>query len=459
MTANEIQISATADGGVWDSARLAELNRSGLLDSAVEEAFDRLTRLASKVLRVPVALVSLVDEDRQFFKSQVGLPEPWATQRETPLSHSFCKHVVNLKQPLVIEDARDHPLVRDNLAVTELGVTAYAGLPLATHNGHTLGAFCAIDQQPHHWTGDEIDILKDLAAAAVTEIELKLMAAEAKRHAAAAEQANLAKGRFLANMSHELRTPLNAIIMYSELLMEEADESGAGRFVADLETIRSAGRHLLGLINNVLDLSRIEAGKFDVLLESFSIQPLVEEVAATIRPLVEKNRNQLRIHCPSEIGGMTSDVTKVRQILFNLLSNASKFTENGTIWLNVSRGARVGLEWLAFEVLDTGIGLSESQREKLFEAFTQADETTTRRYGGTGLGLAITKHLLQMLGGEIKVKSSPGKGSAFTVQLPSEYIHQPADQSQNSQQADTRETLSPNTRSLSADPSLLTRAR
>ena len=404
--------------GVLDPARLALLRRTGLLDSATEEAFDRLTRLASKVLRVPVVLVSLVDEKRQFFKSQIGLPDPWASRRETPLSHSFCKHVVDSKEPLIVADARTHPLVRDNLAVAEIGVTAYAGIPLTTPDGHTLGAFCAIDSEAREWTADEIEILRDLTSAAITEIELKLTALEAHRQAAAADQANQAKSRFLANMSHELRTPLNAVIMYSELLMEEAAELGVKKFLADLKTIRSAGRHLLDLINNVLDLSKIEAGKSEIFLERFCVQSLIDEVATTIRPLVDKGGNLLEISCPDDVGWMRSDLTKVRQILFNLLSNASKFTGNGTVGLNVRRESSKDHSWIVFRVRDTGIGITDQQREKLFQVFSQADETTTRKYGGTGLGLAITKRLCQMLGGDIEVQSSVGAGSTFTARLP-----------------------------------------
>lgn len=403
---------------VLDPARLAVLRRTGLLDSAAEEAFDRLTRLTSKVLRVPVALVSLVDEKRQFFKSQVGLPDPWASRRETPLSHSFCKHVVNSREPLIVADARSHPLVFDNLAVEELGVIAYAGIPLTTSDGQTLGTFCAIDSEPHEWTSEEIDILKDLTGSAITEIQLRLTALEARLQARAAEQANQAKGQFLANMSHELRTPLNAVIMYSELLMEEVEELGVGTIVSDLETIRNAGRHLLGLVNNVLDLSKIEAGKSDICLERFSIPSLVEQTAATILPLVHKRGNRLEIICPADLGDMLSDITKVRQILFNLLSNASKFTENGTVSLKVHRVSTEAFDWVVIQVRDTGIGMGEEQRKKLFQAFTQGDETTTRQYGGTGLGLTISKRLCELLGGEIKVQSAEGVGSTFTARLP-----------------------------------------
>lgn len=1006
--------------GVLDPSRLAELRRTGLLDTAAEEAFDRLTRLASRILRVPVALVSLVDEQRQFFKSQVGLPEPWASQRQTPLSHSFCQHVVNLREPLIVADAREHPLVRDNLALRDLGVVAYAGMPLTTSDGHTLGAFCAIDSQPRVWTPEEIEILKDLTASAVTEIRLKLTAQEAqaqaqtadherkqktalldatvegifgldmegrctflnraaarmlghspeevrgrsfhrlvhhsrpdgspypdeecpilnacrrgevgrgddellwrrdgssfpvefsvspvveegqlkgsvvtiaditqskkafrrlaiqhavsdvlaraahfreaalqllsalgeslrwqfgavwevdkttnvlrcgatwkaqelsssrfqeatrgqtfakgegfpgmvwatgeplwssdvlrasnftraaearadrlrgavffairsgsevlgvveffsywlpavdsdllrtvktagyqigqfiqrewaqeelrssealksaiantamdcvvvmdhrgrvlewnpsaektfgycrdevlgrpmaeliippslreahsqglrhylatskgrivgrrieiigmradgsefpvelsisavtrerlpiftgyirditerkraearqqeqvrlatliadvgtavtqsehlasmlqkcsellvhhlsgafariwtfnadenmleltasagmythldgahsriplgkfkigliaqdrtphltnsvigdprvpnqdwakregivsfagyplvvgeelmgvmgmfarqplsevtlqamasvgngialgiqrirtqeelRRSMEAAEEANQTKSQFLANMSHELRTPLNAVILYSELLMEEAEDIGVQGFLPDLEKIRNAGKHLLSLINHVLDLSKIEAGKMDVFVEEIDISAMISEVFSTVRPLVDRGSNQLEVRCSEDLGTMRSDLTKVRQILFNLLSNAAKFTEEGTISLEARRDTSGDVDLIVLQVRDNGLGMTEEQLSKLFQAFTQADASTTRKYGGTGLGLAITKRLCEMLGGDVEVESRAGEGSAFTVRLP-----------------------------------------
>jgi signal transduction histidine kinase/DNA-binding response OmpR family regulator/ligand-binding sensor domain-containing protein/protocatechuate 3,4-dioxygenase beta subunit len=248
---------------------------------------------------------------------------------------------------------------------------------------------------------------------------------------AAADDANKAKSSFLANMSHELRTPLNAIIGYSEMLQEEAEDTNQAAFVPDLEKIHGAGKHLLGLINEVLDLSKIEAGKMTLYLEDFDVAKLVREVAATILPLVQKNGNRLDVDCPSDLGTMHADVTKVRQTLFNLLSNASKFTERGVISLSVKRedmkretgeiDLRNGhISRFTFHVSDTGIGMTADQLDKLFHAFTQADTSTSRKYGGTGLGLVISRKFCQMMGGDITVQSQPGKGSTFTVVLPQE---------------------------------------
>ena len=236
----------------------------------------------------------------------------------------------------------------------------------------------------------------------------------------AAEAANASKSQFLANMSHELRTPLNAIIGYSDLLIEEAEELEAQDLVPDLDKIRSSGKHLLGLINDVLDLSKIEAGKMEMSLETFEVRDVVNAVAAMVRPLVEKNGNVLEVVMDEDIGTMHSDLTRVRQILLNLLSNASKFTSKGTVTLTVTREDVKRREWIVFSVRDTGIGMTQEQLSRLFRPFTQADPSTTRKYGGTGLGLSISQRLSRLMDGTISVVSEPGMGSIFTVRLPAE---------------------------------------
>lgn len=234
-----------------------------------------------------------------------------------------------------------------------------------------------------------------------------------------AEEANRSKSEFLANMSHELRTPLNAIIGYSEMLAEDAEDSGQNDFVPDLQKIQGAGKHLLELINTVLDLSKVEAGKMELYLETFELQPMLQTVASTIHPLAEKNFNTLVVNCPDDIGSLHTDQTKLRQGLFNLLSNACKFTENGIISLSVHTDEHLGGS-IYFKVSDTGIGMTPEQLDKVFQAFTQADASTTRKYGGTGLGLTITKQFVTLMGGEVTVKSTVGKGTAFNIRLPLE---------------------------------------
>jgi PAS domain S-box-containing protein len=237
----------------------------------------------------------------------------------------------------------------------------------------------------------------------------------------AAEVANRAKSQFLANVSHELRTPLNAIILYTELLQEEAADLEVQRFLPDLQKVSGAAKHLLALINDVLDLSKIESGKMELALETFDVGGLIREVTATIQPLAEKNANQLRVLRQADLGDMHADLTKVRQSLFNLLSNACKFTERGTVTLTVSREPGPGGDWIVFEVADSGVGIRAEQLGKLFEPFIQA-AATKHKYGGTGLGLSITRRFCQLMGGEIDVASEPGKGATFTLRLPAVVI-------------------------------------
>jgi two-component system, sensor histidine kinase and response regulator len=233
-----------------------------------------------------------------------------------------------------------------------------------------------------------------------------------------AETATRAKSEFLASMSHELRTPLNAIILYSELLQETAEDDGHTESVGDLKRIQSAGKHLLDLINGILDLSKIEAGKMALSLETFHIEHMVGELVDTVRPLVEKNRNVLTVRGAGGIRPIHGDLTKTRQILLNLLSNAGKFTHDGTITVDIRECTVDGAESVEFSVTDTGVGMTPEQTGKVFDPFTQADVTTTRKYGGTGLGLAIVSRFCDLIGGSVTVQSTPGEGSRFVVRLP-----------------------------------------
>ena len=267
-------------------------------------------------------------------------------------------------------------------------------------------AWVRVDEQPTH-EGGTIVLYTDIS-------ELKLRERDLERARADAEQASQVKSEFLANMSHELRTPLNAIIGYSQMLAEDATDEGNTSAVADLKKIEGAGNHLLALINDILDLSKIEAGKMEVFIEPFDVASLIEDVRLMVEPLAARNDNKLVLSCPSSIGVIQSDMTKVKQALLNLLSNACKFTREGTVGLDVNRDD----DRVTLRVWDTGIGMTPEQLSRLFQAFTQADSSTTRKFGGTGLGLVITRSFVRMLGGDVTVESKPGEGSAFTISLP-----------------------------------------
>jgi signal transduction histidine kinase/DNA-binding response OmpR family regulator len=265
---------------------------------------------------------------------------------------------------------------------------------------------------------EDIERIERYVTPLATAIQNARLFAEMEVARAAAQEANQTKSVFLANMSHELRTPLNAIIGYSEMLQEEARDDGNESYVPDLDKIQISGRYLLELINGVLDLAKIESGKMEVYLEDFEVAELVKGVEGTVLPLVRKNGNQLELEGLGALGVMHSDVTKLRQMLFNLLSNACKFTSDGTIRLETERIREDGLDWLRFRVTDSGIGMNEQQLGEVFEEFSQADASTTREYGGTGLGLPITRKFCEMLGGTIEATSEPGQGSTFEIRLP-----------------------------------------
>ena len=303
----------------------------------------------------------------------------------------------------------------DQLVATEENraeVTGYTSEALQGRFTHGVG-------QRRHRSGDLLDVEvytipvivngENVGAMALYHDVRELLGARR-----AAEMASRSKSEFLANMSHELRTPLNAIIGYSEMLREQAEDDGAKEFIPDLEKIRAAGRHLLSLINGVLDLSKIEAGRMELFVEAFDVKTMVDDVVTTAQPLVEKNGNRLIVEGAAGAGDARADVTKKRQVLLNLLSNAAKFTEKGEVRLSVRRN---GTE-IFYEVRDSGIGMTPEQLAKLFEAFAQAEKSTSKRFGGTGLGLAISRQFCRLMGGDITVTSEPGKGTAFTVRVP-----------------------------------------
>jgi GAF domain-containing protein/CheY-like chemotaxis protein len=305
--------------------------------------------------------------------------------------------------------------LRDVLLQT--GARALLGIPLL-REGHLIGGLTVTRRTPGAFSPDVVSLLTTFATQSAVAIQNARLFREIEDKSRQLELADRHKSEFLANMSHELRTPLNAIIGYSEMLQEDAADLGVEQFTDDLKKINAAGKHLLELINAVLDLSKIEAGKMELYLETFDVAGLVKDIGAVIQPLAARNGNHLELHCPAGIGAMHADLTKVRQALINLLGNACKFTERGTVALDVGRERIDERAWIVFRVRDTGIGMTPAQLARLFEAFAQADAATTRKYGGTGLGLALSRRLCRMMGGDVTVESEAGRGSTFTIRLP-----------------------------------------
>jgi signal transduction histidine kinase/DNA-binding response OmpR family regulator len=328
------------------------------------------------------------------------------------------------RAPVQVTDILDEPDLGESRVrpvLRQLGYRSLLAIPLLRES-RVIGGLSVYRREAGSFATEVVNLLQTLATQSVLAIQNARLFREIGDKSQQLEAASRYKSEFLASMSHELRTPLNAIIGYSEMLEEEAGDLGQEGFVPDLQKIHGAGKHLLSLINNVLDLSKIEAGKMDLYLENFAIASTIQEVVATVKPLVEKNGNTLVVHCADGLGTMRADLTKLRQTLFNLLSNACKFTERGTVTLRAGRESVNGDEWISFSVADTGIGMSPEQTGKLFQAFTQADTSTTRRYGGSGLGLAISRKFCQMMGGDISVASTLGQGSTFTARLPAAVV-------------------------------------
>jgi signal transduction histidine kinase/DNA-binding response OmpR family regulator len=316
-----------------------------------------------------------------------------------------------------IEQVTDYRL-RDLLLAD--GIRALLAVPLLRED-RVIGALVIRRRTAGEFAASTLTLLQTLASQSVLAIENARLFKEIRAKSEQLEVASQLKSQFLANMSHELRTPLNAIIGVTEMLQEDARDLNRGDELEPLERVLRAARHLLALINDILDLSKIEAGKMDIHIESFAIAPLVADVVQTIATLAAKNGNTVVVKCDPDIGAMRTDQTRIRQALLNLASNANKFTERGTVTIRALRTADGGRDWVTMSVSDTGIGLTPEQIGKLFQDFVQADSTTTRKYGGTGLGLAISRRFCQMLGGDIMVESEPGQGSTFTIRLPADF--------------------------------------
>ena len=323
------------------------------------------------------------------------------------------------RQPVQIEDVEDDvsydPRLRELFGLH--GFRARLAVPLIREE-EIVGALVVRRRSAGRFSTELTELLRTFATQSVLAIQHARLFREIQEKSAALEQASQHKSQFLANMSHELRTPLNAIIGVSEILLEDARELSRPEQVEPLERVQRAGRHLLRLINDILDLSKIEAGKMELHVESFPVAPLLDDAAATVETLSKSNGNVLQVECAADVGTMRADATRVRQALLNLASNAVKFTQNGRVTIAAARLTSAAGDTITLRVSDTGIGMTPEQTARLFEDFTQADASTTRKYGGTGLGLAISRRFCRMMGGDIAVDSAPGRGSTFTITLP-----------------------------------------
>ncbi|HLU05712.1 MAG TPA: response regulator [Woeseiaceae bacterium] len=429
---------------------LSALHEAGLLINStldVEKVIELTLDIVVRKLGYSRALLFLTDWDRGVLTRGriVGASDDIKRRfrdLEIPLDErgGFCARAAASGKSVLVTDVEQVRGKANATILSLLGPSAFLAVPLMLKD-RALGVM-AIECRPGHELGTAdtalMETLANQMAIAIAnamsfqeieqlnvnlEAKVRERTGELRKQQARLEEVNEElvkatrhKSEFLANMSHELRTPLNAVIGYSELLQEEMEEQNLSEYIADLGKINSAGKHLLALINDVLDLSKIEAGKMDVYMEDADIAEIVDEVRTTIKPFVESYGNRFTVTCPT--GRIRTDITKLRQILFNLLSNAAKFTENGAVSLDVSRIQGDAADEWQFRITDTGIGIAPDKMDRLFEEFSQLDAEVARKHGGTGLGLAISQRFCRMLGGEITVSSQPGQGSTFTVSLP-----------------------------------------
>jgi signal transduction histidine kinase/putative methionine-R-sulfoxide reductase with GAF domain len=385
----------------------------------LQTVLDTLVESAARLCEADQANIARPKGDGSFLQAATyGIPPALKEYLEqTPIKAgrgSATARALLERVPIHIPDAQTDPDYE--LATAKLGgFHTIVAVPLL-REGVPIGVFALARRSVRPFTDRQIELVTIFADQAVIAIENVRLFDEIQAKSRQIAEASQHKSQFLANMSHELRTPLNAIIGVSEMLREDAEAAKQG--LEPLDRVLGAGRHLLALINDILDLSKIEAGRMELHLESFPLAPLIEDVGKTIEPLAAKNENRVAVSCDAAIGSLHADQMRLRQALLNLMSNANKFTERGTLTVDARQAQQNGRDWVTIAVADTGIGMTPDQMGRLFQEFSQADASTTRKYGGTGLGLAISKRFCQMMGGDITVESEPGRGSTFTIQVP-----------------------------------------
>ncbi len=411
---------------------IAELRALGEVGSLVSSSLDLQTVLSTIVTHAvqlssaDAGTIYEFDESDDVFvpRANYGLSDEAVTMlRDSKLrmGEGGVGRAAALREIVQIPDVEQDPTYRMRDVMRRYGFRALLAVPLL-REGRVIGGFVIRRKTVGEFPQPVVSLLQSFAAQSVLAIQNARYFREIQDKSEALAAASQHKSQFLANMSHELRTPLNAIIGVTEMVLEDARDLKRDDEIEPLERVLRAGRHLLALINDILDLSKIEAGKMDMHLESFPVAPLIEDIIKNIQPLAAKSGNELTVSCPAGVGTMHADQTRVRQALLNLVSNANKFTERGKVTVDVRRASEGGRDWITAAVKDTGIGMTPEQLGRLFQEFMQADASTTRKYGGTGLGLAISRRFCQMMGGDITVESEVGRGSTFTIRLPAEVL-------------------------------------
>jgi signal transduction histidine kinase/CheY-like chemotaxis protein len=402
-----------------------ELRALGDVTQAVNSTIDLETVLTTIVAKATQlshteagAIYVFDDASREFrLRATHGMDDALIAairDRHIHLGETAIGRAVEQRMPIQVPDIQSDPsAVLD--VIVRAGFRALLTVPLLGAD-RIIGALVVRRKEPGEFAKNTIELLQTFAAQSVLAIQNARLFHEIEEKGRELAEASQHKSQFLANMSHELRTPLNAIIGVSEMLREDAE--AAKQDLEPLDRVLGAGRHLLALINDILDLSKIEAGRMELQLGSFTLAPLIAGVVKTIEPLAAKNANQVAVDCAAAIGTLYADQMRLRQALLNLLSNANKFTDHGTITIDARQTEEEGRGWVTISVADTGIGMTAEQMGKLFQEFSQADASTSRKYGGTGLGLVISRRFCQMMGGDITVESAPGLGSTFTIRLP-----------------------------------------
>jgi len=405
-----------------------ELRALGDVSQAVNSTIDLQTVLSTIVAKAvqlsgtEAGTIYVFDDESQEFKLRAtyGMDDGLVTalrDRHIRMGETVIGRAVSQRRPVQIYDVQHDPSGPVLDVILRAGFRAHLTIPLLGAD-RIVGALVVRRKEAGEFSQNAVDLLQAFGTQSVLAIQNARLFAEIEDKSRLLEEASRHKSQFLANMSHELRTPLNAIIGVTEMLREDAES--LNQDLEPLDRVLGAGRHLLSLINDILDLSKIEAGRMELQLEDFALAPLIDGVVKTIEPLAAKNENRVAVSCDAAIGTLHADEMRLRQTLLNLMSNANKFTERGVISVDARQRPENGRDWITIAVADTGIGMTPEQMSKLFQEFSQADASTTRKYGGTGLGLAISKRFCQMMGGDITVESEPGTGSVFTVHLPRE---------------------------------------